>query len=100
MGLCSSGPRVVDDILAARAHSRRLAELEASTPGTRESKARLKRYLQDLIVHSQPVSSRYGAGLRERADIGAPHIRPLTLRYGRVTLSLLAHILQMRIQCF
>lgn len=74
IGAATMGPlliwalRVVDDfaddILAARTESRRLAELAASTPGTRESRIRLKRYLQDLIDRGLPVPSRHNAGYR------------------------------------
>ncbi|MFJ5548623.1 integrase [Streptomyces sp. NPDC093225] len=53
-----------DDIFAARAESRRLAEAAESTPGTPETRARLKRYLQDLIDRGLPVPSRHNAGHR------------------------------------
>ncbi|MEV6383116.1 integrase [Streptomyces sp. NPDC051773] len=53
-----------DDILAAWAESRRMAEAVVRAPGTPESKARLKRYLQDLIDRGQPVPSRPNAGYR------------------------------------
>jgi len=53
-----------DDILAAWAESRRLADAAVRTPGTPESKARLKHYLQDLVDRGQPVPSRPNAGHR------------------------------------
>ncbi len=51
-----------DDILAAWAESRRLADIAAHTECSPASKARLKRYLQDRIDRGQPVPSRPNAG--------------------------------------
>lgn len=49
---------------AAWAKSRRLAEAAVCAPGTPESKARLKSYLQDLVDRGQPMPSRPNAGYR------------------------------------
>lgn len=54
--------RMVDDfahdILTAWAESRRLTDLADATVGTPASKARLKRYLEDLTARGAPVPSR------------------------------------------
>ncbi|WP_434795724.1 integrase (plasmid) [Streptomyces albidoflavus] len=51
-----------DDILAAWAESRRLADVAARTASSPASKARLKLYLRDLIDRDQPIPSRPNAG--------------------------------------
>jgi hypothetical protein len=68
-----------DDILAAWTENRRLAEIASRTESSPASRARLKHYLQGLVVRGQPVPSHPNAGYT--------HALALTYIAGRVGCS-------------